>query len=370
MPVTYPYSISNRYILTNKPAASTLRKTNSIRTGGGRNVSSGREFPSVGSLVFNDATFWFSQKIIVGANLLGFLLSLLTTKQYHVDLLGTGAFAASAFPSLLSSIKNLSTVGKAEAAKASGVVCADKRIFWSASAVSLWSTKLASFLLYRCIDKGGIDDRLLTTLTDPRYSVVFWMFSVTWGVVCSLPHTLGSASRSSIHPIFLIIGGVMAGIGLGTETLADYQKWSFKQETVNTGKPCCVGLWSMLQHPNYFGNILFWWGISIMNLPALTEPLPVVVTAATSSPRAASATSTTTIFKKKLSFAFRHTLRFRRAALSLLSPVFMWYLFNGQATGSILGDELEKRLAKYGYGVNPEYTSYVDKTPLIIPFTK
>ena len=53
--------------------------------------------------VFQNAPTFLSQQIIVGANLLGFGLSLAQPhSHYHVDLLGTGAFALSTVPSLLS----------------------------------------------------------------------------------------------------------------------------------------------------------------------------------------------------------------------------------------------------------------------------
>jgi len=280
---------------------------------------------------------------------LGFLLSLVTTTQYHVDLLGTGAFAAAAIPSLLATV-------------AAGAARPPQRVLWSAIAVTTWSVKLASFLLYRCINKGGVDARLSEILTVPYYSAGFWTFSVVWGIVCSLPHTLGAASRLPGSPFFLKFGALIAGTGLATETLADYQKWAFKNAG-GTGF-CQTGVWSWSQHPNWFGNLLLWTGVLMMNAPALVEPLPKVAAAA------AAATTATTTTSSKLSAMWKHVWRFRRVGVALLSPLFMWYLFHGQATGGILPESLEATRKKYGYGINPEYTKYIDTTPLIVPFTK
>jgi len=48
--------------------------------------------------------------------------------------------------------------------------------------------------------------------------------------------------------------------------------------------------------------------------------------------------------------------RGRRVALAALSPLYMGYLFYGQATGRITPDALKQRRERYGYGVDPVYT--------------
>ena len=37
-----------------------------------------------------------------------------------------------------------------------------------------------------------------------------------------------------------------------------------RRSTPHPGKVCNVGLWKHGRHPNYFGEIQFWWGIWIM----------------------------------------------------------------------------------------------------------
>lgn len=336
-----PRRLLGRTMTTTPPTPPTTTTTTTTTT-----ALRGEGIGGIGPSLFNSIPFWRSQKIIVGANALGFLLSLVTAKQYHVDLLGTGAFAAAAIPSLLAA---------SAAAGAAAAASPPQRVLWSAVAVTTWSVKLASFLLYRCINKGGVDARLSEILTVPYYSAGFWTFSVVWGIVCSLPHTLGSASRLPGSPFFLKLGAVIAGTGLATETLADYQKWAFKNAG-GTGF-CNTGVWSLSQHPNWFGNLLLWTGVLIMNAPALVDPLPkVAAAAAAATATAATTATTTTTTSSKLSAMLKHVWRFRRVGLALLSPLFMWYLFNGQATGGILPESLEATRKKYGYGINPEYT--------------
>ena len=54
---------------------------------------------------------------------------------------------------------------------------------------------------------------------------------------------------------------VLFTIGFIFEALADSQKFAFKTDPNNKGKFCTVGVWSMCQHPNYFGEMLMWWSL-------------------------------------------------------------------------------------------------------------
>ena len=50
------------------------------------------------------------------------------------------------------------------------------------------------------------------------------------------------------------------------ELISDNQLWKFKQSSENTGKFIETGLWKYSRHPNYLGEVLFWWGIYFMTL--------------------------------------------------------------------------------------------------------
>ncbi|KAG1334694.1 hypothetical protein COCNU_03G008130 [Cocos nucifera] len=66
-----------------------------------------------------------------------------------------------------------------------------------------------------------------------------------------------------------IIGWIMWCVGLFIEATADQQKLMFKNSPSNRGKWCNVGLWKYSRHPNYFGEILLWWGIFVACTPVL-----------------------------------------------------------------------------------------------------
>lgn len=275
------------------------------------------------SVVFDNAPFIQSTSIFTATNLLGCILSLVGKTQIHVDLLGTGSFCLAALPALL------------------GKGAALSRVKISAAAVTLWSVKLAGFLLFRII-KLGEDKRLSDLFASASGTISFWIFSLLWGVLCSLPHALGSTSSSPGISTVTITGAVVSGIGLLVETMADYQKWMFKAD--NPGKFCNVGLWSISQHPNWFGNLLIWAGILIINGPALVD-VPAAVAVG-----------------ENASF-FDTVWRYRRLALACLSPAFMLFLFNGQADGSLT---TTSELAKSKYG-SAEYEEYLADVPKIFP---
>ncbi|GKY90346.1 hypothetical protein MPSEU_000008600 [Mayamaea pseudoterrestris] len=295
-------------------------------------------------VTFDNTPFWQSQKIIFGANLLGYVINLCAPHFHaHVDLLGTGAFAAAALPSLWTKQPIVTRIP----GTSSSIVAATNnvRIQASASAVFAWSVKLALFLLYRVLNsETSKDERLDAILSNPSTAAGFWLFSMAWGSICSLPHTLGATSSSLGDPLALRVGGIMAAAGWLTETIADYQKWLFKR-THKKGDFCNEGLWSVSQHPNWFGNLLFWSGIFVMNAPALVEPV---------------------MFPSRASL-LNKLWGYRRVGLAMLSPGFMYYLFSSQGTGKLLPEGFEATRKRYGYGVDEAYTKYVDETPLIIP---
>ncbi len=53
--------------------------------------------------------------------------------------------------------------------------------------------------------------------------------------------------------------------GFTWETIADYQKSTFKKNPQNKHLLCQVGLWNLSRHPNYFGEAILWWGIGLIS---------------------------------------------------------------------------------------------------------
>lgn len=64
------------------------------------------------------------------------------------------------------------------------------------------------------------------------------------------------------YNIFTILGILISLVAVALELVSDRQAHSFRKE--NRGKVCNIGLWKSSRHPNYLGEILFWWGLFII----------------------------------------------------------------------------------------------------------
>ncbi|PIA33575.1 hypothetical protein AQUCO_04100187v1 [Aquilegia coerulea] len=135
--------------------------------------------------------------------------------------------------------------------------------------VVIWGLRLGLFLLMRIL-QWGEDRRLDAMRCNFGKLAVFWTFQAVWVWTVSLPVTVVNASDS--HPSIQavdIVGWIMWAVGLLVEATADQQKLLFKNSTQNRGKWCNVGLWKVSRHPNYFGELLLWWGIFVASTPIL-----------------------------------------------------------------------------------------------------
>ena len=70
-------------------------------------------------------------------------------------------------------------------------------------------------------------------------------------------------SATDILSLSILIAGFIVCLSSATiQLIADKQIHDFRRD--NPGKYCNVGLWKHGRHPNYFGEIQFWWGIWLM----------------------------------------------------------------------------------------------------------
>lgn len=86
-----------------------------------------------------------------------------------------------------------------------------------------------------------------------------WIISVPIFVV-------SMAQNQQISP-FMFVGLIIWLIGFAFESIGDYQLMQFIKHKQNKSDIMQTGLWKYTRHPNYFGEVLVWWGIFIMVLP-------------------------------------------------------------------------------------------------------
>tara|TARA_Y100000994_G_scaffold123548_1_gene101419 strand:- start:534 stop:1403 length:870 start_codon:yes stop_codon:yes gene_type:complete len=76
---------------------------------------------------------------------------------------------------------------------------------------------------------------------------------------CCIP--MKNAIVKTTNDLSFLIGFIVCFIGVMYEIISDQQLYNFKKK--NPGGMIEEGLWKYSRHPNYYGEILFWWGIFI-----------------------------------------------------------------------------------------------------------
>ena len=187
--------------------------------------------------------------------------------------------------------------------------------------VLFWAIRLGSFLFARVKRAGG--DSRFEKKNIWAWFLMCWTLQGLWVVLTSAPvvMVLSSSIEPSFHPL-VILGGLMWSLGMIIEIMADHQKTKFRNNPENKGKFITTGLWGMVRHPNYAGEILLWFGLAVMSMPYLAG----------------------------LQYA------------ALISPVFVFVLLRYISGVPFLTEAAQKK-----WGDLPEFQEYMANTPLFIP---
>ncbi|MFL2742165.1 MAG: DUF1295 domain-containing protein [Gammaproteobacteria bacterium] len=189
--------------------------------------------------------------------------------------------------------------------------------------VWIWAFRLGSFLFVR-VKKAGSDGRFDLMKKD------FWWFLMTWTiqglwVFLTLAMALAAITSELKLPIdiFAVIGVLIWIIGFSIEVIADQQKTDFKDNPANENSFITEGLWSWSRHPNYFGEMVLWIGISVIALPVLVG----------------------------------------WQLVALISPIFIIFLLT-----RISGINLLEARGLKKWKNDPAYLDYLNRTSILIPF--
>ena len=140
-----------------------------------------------------------------------------------------------------------------------------------ASFIILWAIRLGSFLFTR-IHKSGEDKRFKFIKPSPSRFFMTWTLQGMWVSICSMCALTAMASKNGvIQNGFFYIGMLVFIAGFVIEIIADWQKSIFRKNPTNKDQFISNGLWYYSRHPNYFGEITLWLGISIMSFSSLSS---------------------------------------------------------------------------------------------------
>ena len=133
-------------------------------------------------------------------------------------------------------------------------------------AIIIWAIRLGSFLFMR-IHKDKKDGRFDSIKTSFSQFFMTWTLQGMWVFICSSAALIAIANPSGvpINSVF-ILGLLMFVFGFAIEVIADNQKSAFRSISKNKDSFINEGLWARSRHPNYFGEITLWAGITVMGI--------------------------------------------------------------------------------------------------------
>lgn len=187
--------------------------------------------------------------------------------------------------------------------------------------IAIWALRLGSFLFLR-IQETGADSRFDDIKPSfPRF-LMTWTLQGLWVSFC-LAAALAAITRPGNQSVNWLTGvGLFCWLlGFGVEVVADEQKNRFRRNPEYRGRFIQTGLWAWSRHPNYFGEILLWFGIALIALPHLQ--------------------------------GWQH--------LTLISPLFVYLLLTRISGIPMLEEKSDRR-----WGGQPDYEAYKARTSVLM----
>ena len=187
--------------------------------------------------------------------------------------------------------------------------------------IVVWAVRLGSFLFMR-VKQDGKDDRFTIMKTQFHWFLMTWTLGGLW-VFLTMAAGLAAITSNTTQPFGLMayLGLALWIFGFSIEVIADRQKRVFKKYQQKDKEFITSGLWAWSRHPNYFGEITLWIGLTLIALPVLSG----------------------------------------WQLVTLISPVFVYILLT-----KISGIPLLENRGMKKWGSDPEYIDYVNRTPALI----
>jgi steroid 5-alpha reductase family enzyme len=138
--------------------------------------------------------------------------------------------------------------------------------------VSIWGGRLAVHIGLR--SKGKSEDFRYKKWRE-EWSKYFYIRSYLqvyllqgfFMLLIAIPILIAGISTHQKVNAFTFVGLIIWLIGFSFEAIGDYQLSVFVKNKTHKSDIMQTGLWRYTRHPNYFGEVVLWWGIYIITLP-------------------------------------------------------------------------------------------------------
>jgi len=188
----------------------------------------------------------------------------------------------------------------------------------------LYGCRLGGYLAFREIKSGSYKKNMVGEIKDGK-TVPFGVKIAIW-VTCALLYVtqIGGVFYRMVNAVqdnaLVFIGAAVMLLGVSLETAADIQKNAAKK--VNPRRFVDTGLYRIVRCPNYLGEMIFWTGVLISGIGAVSGWQWIIV------------------------------------AIGYVGIIFV--MFSGARRLEIRQDK--------NYGNDPEYQKYVTTVPILLPF--
>ena len=187
--------------------------------------------------------------------------------------------------------------------------------------IVIWALRLGSFLFGR-IKKDGKDKRFTVMKTKFTWFLMTWTLGGLW-VLVTMAAGLAAITSSTAVPLggLAYLGIFLWVAGMVIEVMADTQKTNFRKNPENRDRFITSGIWAWSRHPNYFGEITLWLGLSLVAVPVLAG----------------------------------------WQLVTMISPIFVYLLLT-----KVSGVPMLEDMARKKWGSDPEFIAYTKSTPALI----
>ena len=187
--------------------------------------------------------------------------------------------------------------------------------------IVIWALRLGSFLFGR-IKKDGKDKRFTVMKTKFTWFLMTWTLGGLWVLVTMAAGLAAITSDTTVPLGGLAYTGIFLWVaGMVIEVMADTQKTNFRKIPENRDRFITSGIWAWSRHPNYFGEITLWLGLSLVAVPVLEG----------------------------------------WQLATMISPIFVYLLLTRVSGIPMLEDMAQKK-----WGSDPEFIAYTKSTPALM----